>query len=109
MSKRDRSVIEVDSESEPFGLLSIELAIGGGTVEILRQYLWFAISDARILELKSCHDGAGDIPITSFVGLEICIRHRTTLPAPKGPGAGEFSSHLARAALEIARISIHQH
>ena len=33
------SVVEVDAESEPFSVLSIELSVGRGAAEILRQYL----------------------------------------------------------------------
>ena len=104
-----RSVIEVDAESEPFSVLSIELSVGRRAAEILRQYLWLAISDPCILELKSRHDGASDSPIASLVGLKIAVRHRTNLAVPQGPRIGEFSSHLARAAWQIARISTHQH
>jgi hypothetical protein len=54
--KWDGSVIEVDADSKPFGVLGIELSIRGGTVEIFPQYLQFAISDSSILELNSRHD-----------------------------------------------------
>ena len=33
------SVVEVDAESEPFSVLSIELSVGRGAAEILPQYL----------------------------------------------------------------------
>lgn len=99
----------MDAESEPFGVLSIELSVGRGAAEILRQHLQLAISDSRILELKSRHDGAADPPITSSICLGIHIGDRTNLAALQGPGAGEFSSHLARPAFQITRISIHQH
>src|SRR5512132_2764432 len=98
----------MDADSDPLRILAIELSVGRGTAEILHQQLPPAISNSRILELKSGHDAAGDPPITSLVGLKICIRHRTNLAAPKGPWAGEFSSHLARAASQRARVSVYQ-
>jgi len=103
------SVVEVDADSQPFGVLRIELSIGRGAAEVLRQYLYLAISDPRILELQARHDGAPDPPVTSRVGLKIGIRHRTNLAVPQGPRTGEFRSHLARATLQIIWISPHQH
>lgn len=99
----------MDADSEPFRVLRIELSVRRWPAEILRQHLHFAISDPRILELQARHDGAADPPITSRIGLEICIRHRTDLAVPQGPWTAEFRAHLARAASQIAWISPHQH
>jgi hypothetical protein len=61
MEGRD-SIVLVDAESEPFDILRIKLSVGRWATEILRQHLQLAISDSRILELKSRHDGTGDPP-----------------------------------------------